>query len=268
MTDSLRMALGVTLAATFVALSPGADMLGRPADANARHLGSPSRINSFPSPGQGSPSEGSQPVKQDSLSEAATAGVTASAAEAAAIIADITALYDQIEKSLELGRARAQIEALKAALSKVDTQIRLLLQEIDKLQQTEEEEKSRILRSDSGNTERLGKLAALENRLTAVRATVLFRMNTEADTNSAVSWFRRIAKDPAYASRLLDTMRRNANNTFDMTQFLRNDIKGTTIDVREIRNANGLTIVLQIGRRTHCLSTTLQCGGKRYSVSR
>ena len=106
---------------------------------------------------------------------------------------------------------------------------------------------------DSAKTELQGLLA-------------LFQEIQDAEKVSPI--LTHISQDKDYAAKFITAAHNNLTNPGTLGQLLQADSPGSTVEVREVKESNGLTVVFRVGKLTHCLSTNQQCNTQPYSVTR
>jgi hypothetical protein len=115
---------------------------------------------------------------------------------------------------------------------------------------------------------RLEKLRTLEDSAkTDLQALLpLFQEIQDAEKVSPI--LTRISQDKDYAAKFITAAHNNLTNPGTLGQLLQTDSPGSTVEVREVKEGNGLTVVFRVGKLTHCLSTNQQCNAQPYSVTR
>jgi hypothetical protein len=87
-----------------------------------------------------------------------------------------------------------------------------------------------------------------------------------AEAAKAAAALKPISSDRSKAAALLAAILNNRGNPVGLSPALRSITGVAEVDVREVREADGLIVLFRLGRLEHCLSTRLQCGRKQYSV--
>ena len=149
----------------------------------------------------------------------------------------------------------AVVTAMGKLLAEAEDQIKKLAQQIDQIRQLK-----KVLHAA------LEKLKATQQKMKELLALLLEETNQDLDAEKASGCFARISSNKDYAAKLIAAARSNVNNPSGLGQFLKQDSPGSDIDVREVRDPNGLIVIFRLGRLTHCISTKQQCGGKPHTV--
>lgn len=116
--------------------------------------------------------------------------------------------------------------------------------------------------------EQIKKLELIIQKLEELLPKFLEFAGSDTNAEGAKKCVSRISQDRSYATKLLAATRANINNPSGLTSAIKKDSPGSNIDVREVKDANGLMVIFRIGHLTHCLSTKQQCGGKPYSLTK
>lgn len=163
----------------------------------------------------------------------------------------------------------AQKEAV-VAFESVIFEYQKLLTELSRVKERSEEENKQV-------AEKIARLVAIKKTFREASEILRERndfsklqdlLTSQADLENAKKCVSPISQDKAYAAKLLAAAGSHINNPSGLTQLLIKDSPCSNIDVREVKDVNGLMVIFRIGKLTHCLSTKLQCAGKPYSVTK
>jgi hypothetical protein len=81
------------------------------------------------------------------------------------------------------------------------------------------------------------------------------------DATASLDFYVHIAKDKAYAAKLLDAIK--TKNATVIKEMLRLDIPRSVVDVSEMKeDAGGIALTFRVNTVVHCLYTATGCSGK------
>lgn len=149
-------------------------------------------------------------------------------------------------------RLKSKLDRIAKAIAKLNEQTPTLIEEIRKV----DEEISRLEEQKEKAIEELS-----EQKRKAVAAFKEAMGNARARSILAA-----ISQDRIKAAKFIQFVRGNSRTA--LSEMLKRESPGSDVDVREVKDTNGLLLLFRIGDLTHCLSTKQQCGGKPYSVTR
>lgn len=163
------------------------------------------------------------------------------------VINDITAMYADMEANIEAMCAKLMAEA-KNNKEEVADKIKNIQDRIEKLKKLAQELEETVQKMQELRTKYMDALASKE------------------DAEKAGECLKRIAQDRIKAAKFIEFVRSNSRT--ELAELLKRESPGSNVDVREVKDTNGLMAIFRIGKLTHCLSTKNQCGGKQYSISK
>lgn len=75
-----------------------------------------------------------------------------------------------------------------------------------------------------------------------------------------------ISQDNTKVAKLIEAIK--DKNQTSLRELLKPKSGSVNVEVQEVKNINGLSVVFRLGGLTNCLSTKNQCGGKSFSISK
>lgn len=158
------------------------------------------------------------------------------------------------------------IRALAAVLKQLKEQSEKLR---DQLKEKKEEIEGKIKAVETQLKklkEQTEKLIALQNKLEELIPTLTEITGQDQSAEKSRQILGTISQDRVKAAKLLEAIK--DNKLTEINDLLKQNITGVEVEVREVKNADGATVVFRVGNLIHCLSTKNLCNGKISSLTK
>ena len=114
--------------------------------------------------------------------------------------------------------------------------------------------------------ERAKKLEAVQEKIATLLPELQDALGQGQSAKESRQILDAVSQDRAKVTKLLQAI--EDNKRAEIGDLLGQGARGTKVDVRETRNADGAMVVFRVGNLIHCLSTKAQCGGKSSSLTK
>jgi len=114
--------------------------------------------------------------------------------------------------------------------------------------------------------EQVKKLEALQEKIASLMPKLEDALGQDQSAEESRLVLTAVSQDRAKAAKLMQAIEENRHA--EIGNLLGQGARGTKVEVRETRNADGAMIVFRVGNLIHCLSTKAQCGGKSSSLTK
>jgi hypothetical protein len=105
------------------------------------------------------------------------------------------------------------------------------------------------------------KLGKMTSQLELASDTIMKLLENSRDATASLDFYVHIAKDKAYAAKLLEAIK--AKNATAIKEMLRLDIPRAAVDVSEMKeDTGGIALTFRVNTVVHCLYTATGCSGK------
>jgi len=114
--------------------------------------------------------------------------------------------------------------------------------------------------------EQVKKLEALQEKIASLMPKLEDALGQDQSAEESRLVLTAVSQDRAKAAKLMQAIEENRHA--EIGNLLGQGARGTKVEVRETRNADGAMVVFRVGNLIHCLSTKAQCGGKSSSLTK
>lgn len=114
--------------------------------------------------------------------------------------------------------------------------------------------------------EQLKKLEVLQEKIATLMPEFEDALGQDQSAEESRLILTAVSQDRAKAAKLIQAI--EDNKRAEIGNLLGQSARGTKVEVRETRNADGAMVVFRVGNLIHCLSTKAQCGGKSSSLTK